>query len=110
MQPEASEVLEGQQDLKHQGSSHISCALNIVGFLLLMAEVFQLLPFFHRTVSILGVQGENPYFMEGGQESKRRTTERSVSCSAYLSMSPRACFGFQESVFRQMPEPGSEGH
>lgn len=27
-----------------------------------------------------------------------------------LSVSPRACFGFQESVFRQMPEPGSEGH
>lgn len=27
-----------------------------------------------------------------------------------LSESPRACFGFPESVFQQMPEPGSEGH
>lgn len=26
-----------------------------------------------------------------------------------LSMSPRACFGFQESAFQQTPEPGSEG-
>lgn len=35
MQPEASVVLEGQQDLKHQGLSHISCALNTMVFLLL---------------------------------------------------------------------------
>lgn len=39
MQPEASVVLEGQQDLKHlEGLSYISCALYIGGFLLLMGR------------------------------------------------------------------------
>jgi hypothetical protein len=47
MQPEASVVLEGQQDLKHQGLSHISCALNIVVALLLMGRAILVVALSH---------------------------------------------------------------
>lgn len=44
------------------------------------------------------MQPEASVVLEGQQDLK------------HLSMSLRACFGFQESAFQQMPEPGSEGH
>lgn len=65
----------------------------------------------------------SPYFQEQGRRShlskldlrwqekreERRRAEGVCSQHAYLSMSLGACSGFQESAFRQMLVPGSEG-